>query len=385
MKKPLPKPSNWQDFEDLNYLLWKFYWNDRHTRKNGRQGQAQHGVDVYGRPFEKGIYEGVQCKGKSDWADTTLTIEEIKKELIKAKSFSPSIKTLTFATTAPSDAKLLKEVRALDSSLFSNIHAEVQSWDELEVKIKAYPEVLRAFYSDADIRVHWKRDGQSSTFHAEISIVRPDLSMRDLMKSEMSRIHIAPSLRHDLMNVTSEIAFNAAKFSDAKSCLVLLTGDTYAILCDGTYFDLKAYLDNPNSVRHGGMTEVASFLKTYEQYISLSSFKDKMGSRYEFRFSMELADAYPPSKPYVLDVGDFISRDAAEKVAIPKGARLLVINLGREVGSLSNFAGLVSSVASRIDEHTTLQIKVEDYPEDNLKYLKSLVIDKVQSGNVVFI
>ncbi len=46
----LPPPSNWQDFETLCWRLWKAIWNDRNTQKNGRQGQPQAGVDVFGQP-----------------------------------------------------------------------------------------------------------------------------------------------------------------------------------------------------------------------------------------------------------------------------------------------------------------------------------------------
>ena len=31
------KPVNWQDFEDLCFILWKFIWNDLRAQKNGRQ------------------------------------------------------------------------------------------------------------------------------------------------------------------------------------------------------------------------------------------------------------------------------------------------------------------------------------------------------------
>lgn len=62
MKRALDKPTNWQDFEDLCFILWKFIWNDPHAQKNGRQGQAQSGVDIYGKPIGQLDIEGVQCK-----------------------------------------------------------------------------------------------------------------------------------------------------------------------------------------------------------------------------------------------------------------------------------------------------------------------------------
>ena len=45
--KSLLKPQNWQDFETLCKKLWGEIWECREIKKNGRQGQAQNGVDVY--------------------------------------------------------------------------------------------------------------------------------------------------------------------------------------------------------------------------------------------------------------------------------------------------------------------------------------------------
>ncbi len=46
----LPKPQNWQDFETLCKKLWGEIWDCPEIKKNGRQGQSQNGVDVYGMP-----------------------------------------------------------------------------------------------------------------------------------------------------------------------------------------------------------------------------------------------------------------------------------------------------------------------------------------------
>src|SRR5579864_3435988 len=58
----LPPPRNWQGFEDLCCDLWRRIWNDPETQKNGRSGQSQAGVDIFGRPERAGKWAGVQCK-----------------------------------------------------------------------------------------------------------------------------------------------------------------------------------------------------------------------------------------------------------------------------------------------------------------------------------
>ena len=80
VKTYLSIPANCQDFEDLCYVLWKVIWSDPHAQKNGRQGDAQNGVDVYGRPIGKLNFEGVQCKGKNSYLEKQVTLSEVKSE-----------------------------------------------------------------------------------------------------------------------------------------------------------------------------------------------------------------------------------------------------------------------------------------------------------------
>ena len=57
IKKIIQKPVNWQDFESLAKKLWGEIWATDSIKKNGRMGQTQHGVDVYGIPSgEKDYY-----------------------------------------------------------------------------------------------------------------------------------------------------------------------------------------------------------------------------------------------------------------------------------------------------------------------------------------
>ena len=56
----IQKPVNWQDFESLCKKLWGEIWGCSDTiKKNGRSGQAQHGVDVYGIPKGETMYYGI--------------------------------------------------------------------------------------------------------------------------------------------------------------------------------------------------------------------------------------------------------------------------------------------------------------------------------------
>ena len=114
ISKSLPKPQNWQDFETLCKKLWGEIWSCPETKKNGRQGQAQNGVDVCGMPKGETGYYGIQCKGKDDYTGKNFTIKEIDGEIEKAKNFIPALKKLYFATTAEKDSKIEEYVRKIN-------------------------------------------------------------------------------------------------------------------------------------------------------------------------------------------------------------------------------------------------------------------------------
>lgn len=111
--KTLRRPSNWQDFETLCKKLWSEIWNCPEIQKNGRLGQEQSGVDIFGIPNSEEEYFGIQCKGKSEYNDnhTQFTEKEIEKEIEKAKNFTPKLKKLYFATTALNDSKIQAYIR----------------------------------------------------------------------------------------------------------------------------------------------------------------------------------------------------------------------------------------------------------------------------------
>ncbi len=114
--KTLARPANWQDFESLCKKLWGEIWNCPEIQKNGRLGQEQFGVDVFGIPENEVSYYGIQCKGKSEYNDNQyehpqFTEKEILKEIENAKTFEPALKKWYLATTALNDSKIQTLIR----------------------------------------------------------------------------------------------------------------------------------------------------------------------------------------------------------------------------------------------------------------------------------
>lgn len=149
MKKQLPPPSNWQDFEDLCKHIFGEIWNCKYTiKKHGRTGQKQNGVDVYGVPKGEDALYGVQCKGKDVNYGKSLTQNEIDEEISKAISFEPPLKTFVFATTAPKDAEieryiLEKNIQSMKNGGFGIL---LYDWDDLSDLIRRN-KALDNFYS----------------------------------------------------------------------------------------------------------------------------------------------------------------------------------------------------------------------------------------------
>lgn len=139
MKAPtqIQPPANWQDFETLCKKLWGEIWNCSDTiKKNGRLGQEQCGVDVYGSP--NGIeYYGIQCKGKDNYTRAKLSKSEIDNEISKAQNFKPKLKIFYIATTSVKDATIEEYIRLknVESQSSGGFKIEIFFWEDIVDKL----------------------------------------------------------------------------------------------------------------------------------------------------------------------------------------------------------------------------------------------------------
>lgn len=170
-KKQLRKPENWEDFESLCKKLWSEVWDCQEIKKNGRKGQVQNGVDIYGIPKGKTSYYGIQCKGKDEYSHKQLSKNEIDNEINLAKSFKPPLTKFYFATTANKDSKIEEYIRIKDienrkSGLFE-IH--IFSWEDIVDLIDENKQThdwylnLHKFKQKADVLVYFENDKSELT------------------------------------------------------------------------------------------------------------------------------------------------------------------------------------------------------------------------------
>lgn len=154
MKKTLRKPENWQDFESLCKSLWGEIWDCPEIKKNGRSGQKQNGVDVYGVPKGETQYYGIQCKGKDDYTNSSLTQNEVDTEINKAKTFKPKLKKFYFATTANKDTIIEEYIREKDIESRANGDFEIHlfSWEDIVDLLEENKNVLTRYLSGNNVK-----------------------------------------------------------------------------------------------------------------------------------------------------------------------------------------------------------------------------------------
>ena len=147
-------PTNWQDFERLTLDWAKKAWKDAYAKRNGREGQSQGGVDVYGYHNDQKENTAVQCK-KRTWAtkpgadapSNTLTTAEIDEEVAKAITFNPRPHRFIIATTGPRDEPLQEYVRTLNAGS-PTMKISLMFWDDFVHDLNNDPDLMFLYYEN---------------------------------------------------------------------------------------------------------------------------------------------------------------------------------------------------------------------------------------------
>lgn len=142
--------KNEEKFENFCLDLYKRMINDPYMRKNGRKGQCQNGVDLFGIRQGACDWVGIQCKVKS--TKNTLTKQEIDNEIKKAESFNPKLSEYIIVTTGPRDASLQEYVRFKSGENIKkgNFTISIDFWDDIELELSEEKNIdlLYKYYGD---------------------------------------------------------------------------------------------------------------------------------------------------------------------------------------------------------------------------------------------
>lgn len=173
----ISKPADDQAFERANIVLWRCLLNDPTVQRNGRLGQRQNGVDLFGiRDGKPTHHVGVQCKLKSHGQQ--LTEAEVRDEVKKALTFTPVLREYFIVTTAPDDVALQELARTITAELHATgrtMLVFVWGWNTLEERISEHADARKAF-------------DPSFTPHSEetLGVVRQVLAGQGGMAAEMA-------------------------------------------------------------------------------------------------------------------------------------------------------------------------------------------------------
>jgi tetratricopeptide (TPR) repeat protein len=111
---------------------------------NGRSGQSQNGVDIFGQRDNMN-WVGIQCKKKYE---EKVTDSELRSEIEKSKNFKPTITEFFMVTTAPRDQSIQESARLITEELTNTdypIKVFVWGWDDIEENASKYEKAWKAF------------------------------------------------------------------------------------------------------------------------------------------------------------------------------------------------------------------------------------------------
>ncbi len=150
LHQQIAPPDSWEVFEKLCHALYRREWRDSNAQRNGRQGQSQAGVDLYGDNHAQahkvlGKLWGVQCKQKN--LGKKITKKEFDTELAKAESFQPPLAHWILATTCENDAALQEYVRkvSLARQQQGKFAVSICFWDGICSLLVVHRDIAEAF------------------------------------------------------------------------------------------------------------------------------------------------------------------------------------------------------------------------------------------------
>lgn len=167
----IPPPKSWDEFEDIMLAAAKLRWNSTDFQRNGRVGQKQDGVDVFGHD-DDGRHIGVQCKNTV----SGISISVVEGEVANAEKFEPRLEWLYIATTAQRDAPLQKEVRVLSEArcLDGKFRVGILFWDDVCQDLATDDDVFFAHYPQFRGKTDEVRTHDRALYDQMIGLLRSD-------------------------------------------------------------------------------------------------------------------------------------------------------------------------------------------------------------------
>lgn len=168
----LPIPKSWQEFETIVRDAQAQRWKTTTLQKNGRPGQKQQGVEIFG-PDEIGRLIGIQCKRYK----AAVTLKTVTDEIANAENFKPRLSAVFIATTTDHDVKLQEQVRVISDKRVAEEKFAVALlfWDEIVSSLLLNPAVVKAHYPQLQLAMTDAADKEKLVAALELSYYGSDL------------------------------------------------------------------------------------------------------------------------------------------------------------------------------------------------------------------
>jgi len=351
MDYKLPIPSNWQDFESICHRLWIEIWNDPNAQKNGRQGQSQHGIDIFGIPIYSKLFSGVQCKDKDSMLGSKLTQKEFLNECKKAKKFTPKISSFTIATTSVRDEKLQSLARQLSLNKSYPFTTQVWSWNDIQSEIIYRPSILKHYYPNIVIPTHnfisinLNRFSSKDQYYAFFS--------RPITKNILSK-----KLKDSLISISYELSDNAYVHGKASQFNITIEDRKIIFKDNGKKFNPLKDLDASkiSTVSNVGSFVLDLFLREFKNFVKPRYIRKSHKGITENILELKLSKNLPVNKNDLLELfvdwKDAAGRDSARHLAnsiqIEKDIKEIVWSVN-DTYALSFFVEFVRVILQRIN------------------------------------
>lgn len=215
----ITKPTDEATFEDMCARIYGTTFKDPTPQTNGRRGQAQGGIDVFIDAPDGRI--GIQCK---KYADGALKLKHVEHEISEADNANAPIVRLIIATTATSDARLLREVQ--------DISDRREAAGKFPVEIEFWQDLCRHIRGSAKLQNDYAPNAPGAIFH-RLEEHQTELRSRVLsIDSKLDAMTALPHGRPDSVNkyITTQLdgvneLLTAARFKDARESLTRIGAD----------------------------------------------------------------------------------------------------------------------------------------------------------------
>ncbi|WP_336080580.1 hypothetical protein [Thalassospira sp. CH_XMU1448-2] len=355
-------PGDWEAFESICLDVWRERWRDDFAQKNGRKGQSQNGIDIISSGNRSGFY-GVQCKGKDNFLQKTLTLKEVESELKKARDLIGNLREFTVATTAPRDAVLQRQVLELSTLSQCNGGPKVYVWfwDDIRDIILGNEDILYKHYPQhcpPNIRSK-VRTIEDGSFEFDLYPNGYQADLKEVFCTPEVLSVVSGLMRTDLGALSHEIVRNAFEHGRATKATIQVSASSFAISDNGREFNSLdgEFLSKSDGV---GLKLLHRIKEKFSSVLNLS-YKYDGKNNILLSFSLDISEIDFDSRCEIRAPSDIVDRYfLRDNLVIPDGCDVYHFVLPSGYYGFSDIVKAIRNLLEKISSTSLLIIYVSE-------------------------